>query len=410
MTIRLPTSTMSTSAEQHQHQVRLAPCVNTSRQQVEQLHEELDAERDQRERHAEVDGRQDPAAGEQQLLDRSFHPWAWIKPQPRRVFFRAACARRRPRRRGKSGNASRKRSHSRSASAILPARRRSRISSSHFVGIGLLRVGVGGRPRLTAECRPGDRVARTGSAPRVRRCRAPVTRLPARCRSTESALADESAACRAIDFLSGRGGSRCASAGGPAARLRAAPRAESIAAESTATDVAANDCSRAACASTRTSSTTASGCPRASPLPWRGSPAAAPPARGRRREASPQAPERTARSAPVGATAQTSPGACARSSQRLWRTFAHGLDRERRVVLHAALDHDGHDQHDRSSERDRRAPAQPRARACRAAARDSSARLRRARDDRARAARRRGRARGSAAKCRSPLSGTRPAP
>ena len=55
-------------------------------------------------------------------------------------------------------------------------------------------------------------------------------------------------------------------------------------------------------------------------------------------------------------------------------SFARGLDRDR-FVLYGALDHHGHYQHDRSSERDWRTPAQPRARPCRATARDSSARL-----------------------------------
>ena len=222
MTIRLPTSTMSTSREQHQHQVRLGHAEHLG-QQVEQLHEELDAERDQRERHAEVDGRQDPAAGEQQFLDRSFHHGRGLNHSPRPVFFRAACARRRPRATGKSGNASRKRCH----------RGRPRRSCRRGAGREFLRatsrdrtaplgVGVGGRPRLAAECRPRDRVARTGGAPL--RCAAaalPVTATS--CNSGRFALGRRVFQhCRAIGFVSGRGGLGAHSTA-PAARLRAAP-------------------------------------------------------------------------------------------------------------------------------------------------------------------------------------------
>ncbi len=73
MMIRLPTSTMSTMRQQSQHQVGLGHGHDMG-QQVIQLDEKLDAQRHQRQRHAEIDRRQNPAAREQQFFDRLFHP------------------------------------------------------------------------------------------------------------------------------------------------------------------------------------------------------------------------------------------------------------------------------------------------------------------------------------------------
>ena len=234
-----------------------------------------------------------------------------------------------------------------------------------LVGIGLLGFGVGGRPRLAAECRARDRVARTGSAPRARRrTRLPVTRS----RCSLGGVASASAAARRLPC-------------GPR-RSRADPAERSV-------RIAAR--LRAARASLNRSPTTRQ---RRTPSPATARALLArPPGLPRRRRralrlglARPAAGGDVAAGGAAGRSrrlrselrgcscasdAQTS-GSCSPAARA---DFAHGLGRERRVVLHAALDHDRHDQHDRSSKRDRRAPAQPRARARRAAARDSSTRF-----------------------------------
>ena len=112
--------------------------------------------------------------------------------------------------------------------------------------------------------------------------------------------------------------------------------------------------------------------PRASPQPWQRSQVAAPLAE--QPEAPPQAAARERSAAPAPLPRLRGlflelvfVGGWRASSLAGWIASVSSCT--------ATLDHDGHDQHDRSSERDRRAPAQPRARACRAAARDSSARL-----------------------------------